>query len=115
MREDASGPAVSTFGVVERGSPQCATRWQIAPDGESARSAPILYNGTLGPPLGPETDHAACSQTDFPTVLRILLTWLPRKIRATMATIAISARMSAYSASPWPSSSRAKSEAMRTY
>src|SRR6476646_95503 len=29
----------------------------------------------------------------------------PRKIRATMATMAMRARISAYSASPWPSSS----------
>src|SRR4051812_30875585 len=31
--------------------------------------------------------------------------WPPRKIRATIATIAMSARISAYSARPWPSSS----------
>src|SRR6478735_4276896 len=38
------------------------------------------------------------------------LTWLPRKIRAMIATIAMSARIRAYSARPWPSSSR-RSEA----
>src|SRR4051812_10053106 len=38
------------------------------------------------------------------------LTWLPRKMRATMATMAMSARISAYSARPWPSSSRATSK-----
>ena len=41
-------------------------------------------------------------------MLRILLTWLPRKIRAMIATIAMRARISAYSARPWPSSSRSK-------
>src|SRR5215203_1768378 len=38
------------------------------------------------------------------------LIWPPRKIRATMATIAMRARISAYSASPWPSSSLRKDE-----
>ena len=38
--------------------------------------------------------------------LSLSLIWLPRKIRATIATIAMRARMSAYSASPWPSSER---------
>ena len=33
------------------------------------------------------------------------LTWVPRKIRAMIATIAMSARIRAYSARPWPSSS----------
>src|SRR5687768_17440922 len=49
-------------------------------------------------------------QIDLPTWLRMLLTWPPRKIRAMIATIAIRARISAYSARPWPSSSR-RSEA----
>src|ERR1035437_821356 len=39
-------------------------------------------------------------------VLRTLLTWPPRKTRATMARIAMRARMSAYSARPWPCWSR---------
>ena len=52
-------------------------------------------------------------QTDLPTVLRILLTWPPRKMRATIATMAIRARISAYSARPWPSSSRSNSESAR--
>ena len=33
---------------------------------------------------------------------------VPRKMRATIATIAMSARISAYSARPWPSSSRSR-------
>src|SRR4029079_1943499 len=37
-------------------------------------------------------------------------TWPPRKIRAMIATIAIRARISAYSARPWPSSSLRKDE-----
>src|SRR3989304_1150139 len=37
---------------------------------------------------------------------RIELICVPRKSRAVMATMAISARMRAYSARPWPSSSR---------
>ena len=45
-------------------------------------------------------------QTERPTVLRIVLTWLPRKMSAMMAMIAMSARIRAYSARPWPSSSR---------
>src|SRR3990170_2755543 len=44
--------------------------------------------------------------------LRILLIWPPRNRSATIATIAIRARISAYSARPWPSSSRLN-EAMR--
>src|SRR5512132_2013468 len=40
-----------------------------------------------------------------PTSLMISLMLLPRKISATMATMAISARIRAYSASPWPVSS----------
>src|SRR5450759_141426 len=36
-------------------------------------------------------------------------------MRATIATIAIRARISAYSASPWPSSSRSKSEEISAY
>jgi hypothetical protein len=51
-------------------------------------------------------------ETLEPTVLRMELTWLPRKMRAMIATIAMRARMSAYSASPWPSSSR-RSEARK--
>jgi hypothetical protein len=43
---------------------------------------------------------AVLPYTDFPTALRTVLTLPPRKIKATIATIAISARMSAYSASP---------------
>jgi hypothetical protein len=39
-------------------------------------------------------------------LLRIVLTCPPRKIRATIATMAMRARISLYSASPWPSSSR---------
>ena len=35
---------------------------------------------------------------DWPTVLRIVLTWPPRKMSATIATMAINARISAYSA-----------------
>src|SRR6478752_2299038 len=40
----------------------------------------------------------------------MVLTWPPRKMRATIATIAIRARISAYSARPWPSWSRRKNE-----
>src|SRR5436309_2932825 len=47
----------------------------------------------------------------LPMTLSLLLTCFPMKIRATMATIAIRARISAYSARPCPSSSRRK-EAM---
>src|ERR687887_1386578 len=50
------------------------------------------------------------AQTDSPTVLRILLTLPPRKMRAMIATIAMRARISAYSARPWPSSSRRNDE-----
>src|SRR6266436_3824353 len=39
-------------------------------------------------------------------------TWPPRKMRATIAMIAMSARISAYSARPWPSSSR-RNDAIR--
>src|SRR3970282_1734441 len=38
--------------------------------------------------------------------LRILLIWPPRNSSATIATMAMRARISAYSARPWPSSSR---------
>src|SRR5688572_5727784 len=38
--------------------------------------------------------------------------WPPRKSRATIATMAMRARISAYSARPWPSSSR-RNEAIR--
>src|SRR3954453_13278689 len=44
-------------------------------------------------------------QTDAPTVWRMPEIWPPRKMRATIATMAMSARISAYSARPWPSSS----------
>src|SRR6185436_10700862 len=44
----------------------------------------------------------------------IVLTWVPRKMRAMIATIAIRARISAYSARPWPSSSR-RNEAMSAF
>src|SRR2546426_12224793 len=50
-------------------------------------------------------------QIEPPTLDRIVLTCWPRKMRAMIATIAIRARISAYSARPWPSSSRRK-EAM---
>ena len=43
-------------------------------------------------------------------MLRIVLTWPPRKMRAMIATIAMRARISAYSARPWPSSSWRKDE-----
>ena len=42
-------------------------------------------------------------------------TWPPRKIRATIATMAMRARISAYSARPWPSSSRTISEEMSAF
>src|SRR5712691_9065386 len=41
-------------------------------------------------------------------------TWPPRKMRATIAMIAMSARISAYSARPWPSSSR-RNDAIRAF
>src|SRR5512143_1421069 len=54
---------------------------------------------------GPEV-RVIGAQMESPTVLRIVLTWPPRKISAMIATIAMRARISAYSARPWPSSSR---------
>jgi hypothetical protein len=42
------------------------------------------------------------SYIDFPTFEMIELIWPPRKMSATIATIAIKARMRAYSASPCP-------------
>src|SRR5689334_16390837 len=48
---------------------------------------------------------AACRPTRRSSDLRMPETWVPRKIRATIATMAMSARISAYSARPWPSSS----------
>ena len=39
-------------------------------------------------------------------MLSVLLIWQPRKIKAMIAMIAMRARISAYSARPWPSSLR---------
>ena len=48
--------------------------------------------------------NGATDSSVLPTMLSLSLIWVPRKSSATMATIAMSARMSAYSARPWPSS-----------
>ena len=40
----------------------------------------------------------------LPTTLNLSLIWLPRKMRARIATMAMRARISAYSANPWPAS-----------
>ena len=63
-----------------------------------------------GAPGGGARCEAASAPTgagghiEWPTLLMIVETWPPRKIRATIAMIAMRARIKAYSASPWPSS-----------
>src|SRR6476469_8032198 len=71
---------------------------RTAPIGTRERARP-LPDGPLSWCLDvqPETDLSW-----LPMLLSLSLTWPPMKIRETMATIAMSPRMSAYSARPWP-------------
>src|SRR4051812_6980431 len=57
-----------------------------------------------GAAAGPRPRSSDGRQTDAPTLLSSVETVFPRKTRATIATIAMRTRMSAYSTRPWPCS-----------
>src|SRR6478736_3508950 len=70
-----------------------------------------MTDGPPDDPVGPSNERAVIFGGRYLTFCRVVpmtfilsLIWLPMKRRATIEITAIRARMSAYSARPWPSS-----------
>ena len=76
--------------------------WRAAEAG-SAQTMGTERRGRALPRCSPEREaEPERRQTDDPTVLRIVLIWVPRNCMATTTTIAMSAKINTYSTRPWP-------------